>query len=261
LPYTVLDIHTGSIVFTSYHINDGIISMTHDTQPPFPDRIIRTRRKTVGLIVEPDGTLTIRAPRWADDDVIAGVIAEKRAWIEKKQGEARTRQQLKPLKTYQSGESFLYLGDQYELRIVPGPKRLKLDGGVFLLGRDNQDRAKKAFETWYRKQAKSYIPARTSRFAEKMGLSYRSIKINGAKKRWGSCSSAGNLNFTWRLMMAPPEMIDYVIVHELCHLKEPNHSRAFWDRVGAVIPDYRQKRRWLRENTHFLTLDEERGII
>jgi len=235
--------------------------MTQNTHPPLPDRIIRSRRKTVGLIVESDGTLTIRAPRWADDAVIARVIAEKRSWIEKKQDEARARRRLNPPRTYQSGESFPYLGDQYELRLVPGAKRLKLDGGVFLLGEGNRDGAKRAFEAWYRRRAKSYIPDRVSYLAGELGLSYRSVKINGAKKRWGSCSSAGNLNFTWRLMMAPEDMVDYVIVHELCHLQEPNHSRAFWEIVGAAVPDYREKRRWLREHTYVLTLDGEESLV
>jgi len=234
--------------------------MTQDTHPPLPDRIIRARRKTVGLIVESDGTLTIRAPRWADDDIIARVIAEKRAWIEKKQHEARTRRRLNPPRTYETGELFPYLGEQYELQIVPGMKRLKLEGGVFHLGQGQQDRAKDAFAAWYRRQAKSYIPPRVYHFAEALGLSYRSVKINGAKKRWGSCSSAGNLNFTWRLMMAPVEMIDYVIVHELCHLTQPNHSRAFWECVESAVPDYKVKRRWLRDNTHVLTLDGEESI-
>ncbi|MBN1880791.1 MAG: M48 family metallopeptidase [Deltaproteobacteria bacterium] len=230
--------------------------MTQDTRPPLPDRIVRSRRKTLGLVVESDGTLTIRAPRWADDDIIARVITEKRAWIEKKQDEVRAIQRLNPPKTYQSGELFPYLGEECELQIVPGNKRLILNDGVFLLGRGRQDGAKSTFEAWYRKQAKSYIPSRVSRFADALGLSYRSVKINGAKKRWGSCSSTGNLNFTWRLMMAPVEMIDYVIVHELCHLTHPNHSRAFWELVGSVVPDYRRKRRWLREHTHRLNLDE-----
>ena len=234
--------------------------MTQDFHPPLPDRIIRSRRKTIGLVVEADGTLTIRAPRWADDDIIARVITEKRTWIEKKQSEVRTRRRLNPPRTYQSGESFPYLGEEYELRIVPGNKRLKLEEGIFQMGRGRQDRAKSTFEAWYRRQAKSYLPSRVSRFADALGLSYRSIKINGAKKRWGSCSSAGNLNFTWRLMMAPVEMIDYVIDHELCHLTHPNHSRAFWESVGSAVPDYKQKRKWLRDNTHALTLDGEEGV-
>jgi hypothetical protein len=233
--------------------------MTQAPHPPSPDRIVRSRRKTVGLVIESDGTLTIRAPRWADDDTIARIIAEKRAWIEKKQNEARARRRLNPPKTYQSGELFPYLGEEYTLQLVPGNKRLKLEGGVFVMGRGRQDGGRHAFEAWYRRQAKSYIPHRVSQFAQEQGLAYRSVKINGAKKRWGSCSSAGNLNFTWRLMMAPAEMIDYVIVHELCHLTHPDHSRAFWELVGAQVPDYRYRRRWLRENTHRLNLDEGGG--
>lgn len=100
----------------------------------------------------------------------------------------------------------------------------------------------------YIRKAKETITKRTSYFARLMGVSYRNITIREQKTRWGSCSSEKNLNFNWKLILAPPEVLDYVVVHELCHLKEMNHSKAFWDEVGKVMPEYETYKLWLKEN-------------
>ena len=97
-------------------------------------------------------------------------------------------------------------------------------------------------------RAKEIFPERTAYFAKRMGVTYNRITIREQKTRWGSCSSAGNLNFNWRLVLMPPEILDYVVVHELCHLKEMSHSKAFWDEVGKVMPDYEMHKLWLKEN-------------
>ena len=100
----------------------------------------------------------------------------------------------------------------------------------------------------YIRKAKETITKRVSYFARLMGISYRNITIREQKTRWGSCSSEKNLNFNWKLILAPPEVLDYVVVHELCHLKEMNHSKAFWDEVGKVMPEYETYKLWLKEN-------------
>ena len=97
-------------------------------------------------------------------------------------------------------------------------------------------------------KAKEIIPRRTAYFAARMGVSYGRITIREQKTRWGSCSSKKNLNFNWKLLLAPPEVLDYVVVHELCHLKQMNHSRAFWAEVAAILPDYKERKKWLREH-------------
>ena len=97
-------------------------------------------------------------------------------------------------------------------------------------------------------RAKRIFPERTAYFAKRMGVDYGRITIREQKTRWGSCSSKGNLNFNWKLILAPPEVLDYVVVHELCHLKEMNHSKAFWDEVGKVMPEYETYKLWLKEN-------------
>lgn len=111
-----------------------------------------------------------------------------------------------------------------------------------------------ALETRYRKAAKEYFAARVAYYESIIGVTHNSISIRDQKTRWGSCSSNGNLNFNWRLMLAPPRVLDYVVVHELCHRKEMNHSKAFWHTVEMVLPDYKELRKWLRENGRTLVL-------
>ena len=120
----------------------------------------------------------------------------------------------------------------------------------FLLSDSYKDRAKaeEVFCTWYREQARAVLSDRVSAYAQQWGFPQPSIRITAAKTRWGSCSSRGGLNFTWRLVQAPLEIIDYVVVHELCHMKQHNHSRAFWALVAEILPDYQKHRYWLKEN-------------
>lgn len=103
-------------------------------------------------------------------------------------------------------------------------------------------------EKRYREAAKEYIPKRVDYFIALTGGSYERITVRGQKTRWGSCSSRGTLSFNWKLMLAPPAILDYVVVHELCHLTHMNHSREFWQAVERVLPDYKERRRWLREH-------------
>lgn len=106
---------------------------------------------------------------------------------------------------------------------------------------------------FFKAKAKSYIPKRVSIYATKMGVSYGKITIRDQKTRWGSRSSSGTLSFNWRLMLAPKEVLDYVVIHELCHIKQMNHSKAFWMEVENVMPDYKIYRDWLKENGKMLT--------
>ena len=113
---------------------------------------------------------------------------------------------------------------------------------------------RKALENRYRQAAKEYFPARVAYYEKIIGVTHNEIRIRDQKTRWGSCSSKGNLNFNWRLMLAPPRVLDYVVVHELCHRKEMNHSKAFWNAVEMVLPDYKELRKWLRDNGNSLSL-------
>lgn len=154
------------------------------------------------------------------------------------------------------GAEFLYLGVSYPLKLVERSREnLVLNTGYFSLKTSTLPKAKEVFKKWYQEQARLLIEVRTAEFAAKYKLSYKLIKITSARTRWGSCSSRGTLSFTWRLVMAPLPVIDYVIIHELAHLVEKNHSKRFWTQVAAMMPDYAKHKKWLKENGLRLTLD------
>ena len=171
--------------------------------------IIRSNRKTMAIQINPDLTVTVRAPLRASKKEIDRLLREKEQWILKHLEKMKERQDA----FEDSGQKYLTNDDISELA----------------------------------RQAVKLIPEKAAYFAEKMGVDYGRITIRNQKSRWGSCSSKGNLNFNCLLMLTPPEIIDYVVVHELCHRKEMNHSRAFWMEVEKVLPDYKSRVSWLKE--------------
>lgn len=171
--------------------------------------IIKSNRKSVAIQINPDLSVTIRAPKRITKREIDRIIQEKEPWIRKHLEKMRKRKAL------------------YESEAI---RRLSED--------DIKELAKKASQ---------YIPSRVQYFAKIIGVDYGRITIRNQKTRWGSCSSKGNLNFNCMLMLTPPEVIDYVVVHELCHRKEMNHSKAFWSEVEKIIPDYKVYRKWLKD--------------
>ncbi|NWF64860.1 MAG: M48 family metallopeptidase [Chloroflexi bacterium] len=217
------------------------------------DKLVRAKRRTIALIIERDGSLTVRAPRRATLQDIHGFITQKTDWI------LRSREKLKailahPKKEYVDGERFLFLGTECDLRLVP-PQRpaLQFDGG-FTLGVSARERGERMFIQWYKTQALEIFSERVSHYAALHGFEPKQVKINSAKTRWGSCTSTGTINFTWRLVMAPLEVIDYVVLHELAHLKIKNHSPRFWNLVELLCPEFKRHRKWLREHGEKLTL-------
>ena len=216
-------------------------------------RIIRSRRRTLALQVAPDASLIVRAPYRASPETIRRAVRRKMPWILKKQRQARETFRPPVRHEFIDGEEFPYLGAWRKLRVVSGAGiPLVLDENEFLLSAAHLPEAQRLFERWYRAQAFAIINDRIKQYVAMSGLKYSRIAVTGAKKRWGSCSSKGYLNFSWRLVMAPPAMVDYVIVHELAHLAEHNHAPRFWQKVHALFPDYRQARRWFRDNHQLL---------
>ena len=215
-------------------------------------RLVRSKRKTLALTVELDGTLTVRAPLRMKDADIYHFIATKANWIERRQ--AKIREEAVTPHQYVDGETFWYLGREIPLRIIPEGKPALVMDGSFKLTKSAQPKAGTVFIAWYRNQARAVLSGRVEFFARKYGFKVKKIRISLARTRWGSCSLKETLSFTWRLVMAPLEVIDYVVVHELCHLNEMNHSKAFWARVEAILPDYKQRRKWLKDKGKLLVL-------
>jgi predicted metal-dependent hydrolase len=221
-----------------------------------PDEIIRTKRRSIALIIERDGRLIVRAPKRVSSEIIEKLIAQKEKWIRTKQKSAKeTHAAVKP-KTYAAGEEFLYLGTTYPLEIVDNHKPSLVLNGTFQLSRSALPKAPQVFERWYRQQALKVFSERVEWYAKQHGYSYAKIRITSAQTRWGSCSSRGTLSFTWRLIMAPIAIIDYLVVHELVHLKVKNHSKTYWAVVRAIMPDYQDRVNWVKKNGHLLSLEQ-----
>lgn len=171
--------------------------------------VIRSNRKTVAIQVNSDLSVTVRAPRSASEKDIEEILKKKEAWISK---------HIEKIKKTKE-------------RLETEPTEKLTREKVIALA----------------EEALKVIPARVEYFARVIGVTYGKITIRNQKTRWGSCSSKGNLNFNCLLMLAPPEVLDYVVVHELCHRKQMNHSKAFWSEVEKVFPDYKEARKWLKE--------------
>lgn len=229
--------------------------MPDRSQPIRVDQIVRSNRKSIALIVERDGRLVVRAPRHIPDRQINDVVQQKADWIRAKQQAALQKLAQTAGKDYTPGQTFLYLGKPYPLEIVARTRpALEFTGDRFLLAQADASQARPLFETLYRRLARQVLSERAALYASAAGLQYSQVKITGARTRWGSCSSRGTLNFAWRLVMAPLPIVDYVVIHELCHLKVPNHSARYWETVAKLLLDYKSRRDWLRKNGHLLDL-------
>jgi len=209
------------------------------------DKIIRSSRKSLSIAVTNDGEVVVRTPRFLSEETIYGMVKSKSAWIKRKKAEAESRKV--PPHKFLQGEQFLFLGRSYPLLLVDRVG-ISVDLADNLVISCVKKDIKALLIHWYRSRAEEEIGKRCLFYSEIIRLKPGAVKISGAMKRWGSCSSRGSLNFAWRLVMAPVEVIDYVVVHELVHLEEMNHSWRFWKKVASVMPDYERRRRWLSEN-------------
>ncbi len=216
------------------------------------DRLVRSRRKTVSMIIEGDGLLTVRAPLRLSESRIQAFVDSHAGWIAKTRARLRATP-IPPTKRYGEGETCLYLGHAYPITVVPHSRpALTFDGVSFRLGISSLPKAKEAFVRWYKGQAKLFLSERVLHFAGRHGFRYQKIRISSARTRWGSCSSSGTLSFSYRLIMAPPEVVDYVVMHELVHTQVRNHSKTFWKKVGELMPDYKSRLNWLKKNGKLL---------
>lgn len=218
------------------------------------DQLIRSRRKTVAIIVQRDGRVIVRAPLKAAAEAIEVFVQSKSEWIREKKALA-LQSAAAPARQFVSGEKFWLLGEQIPLRVVADQRTTLALRDEFLLAAKAAPDARAIFEKWYRARALTVLAERVNLLARKYGFQYAKLRITSARTRWGSCSSRGTLSFTWRLVMAPPEVIDYVVIHELAHTRVQNHSPAFWAEVARLMPGYKRSREWLRKNGRYLTLD------
>jgi len=212
-------------------------------------------RKTITITVERDRSVVVRAPLNTSSETIHKLVEKKKHLIFKKINGINKYPVPKPYKEFVSGESILLLGRHYKLQIInENFEGVKFDNN-FLISRSNKLKANNLLKEYYIHQAEEKIIPRVIRFAERLGVQYKKISILDLKYRWGSCTPKHNLNFNWRIIMAPVYVIDYIIVHELAHLIEPNHTPEFWNIISVQLPDYKKAKSWLKQNGNLLEVE------
>jgi len=212
------------------------------------------RRRRVTITVERDRSVVVHAPEGTSDEKIRQVVESKRQWIYEKINHPQKYRSLPhpPGKELVSGESVLYLGRQYRIEIVETGLTEIQFAQRFLIPASKDSKRVETLREWYVRKAKEKIVPRVKRHARQLGVEVGEVRIVDNRYRWGSCTPNSNVNLNWRLIKAPMFVIDYVIIHELAHLIEANHTPAFWNIVHAQAPTMDKAREWLKENGQLL---------
>ena len=221
----------------------------------FPIEIIRTERSKSASIEIEDDIVKVVVPKTLSDQRIEDLINNRTAWIRQKLKIHIETIRPKP-KEYVNGESFTYLGRNYRLKCIRGATgQVKLKNGYLNVpiaeGVSESDLGRPVRQSlyqWYQTRALEKLKDKTKRYASILGVKPQSVDVKEYKARWGSCSSSGDVTYNWRIIIAPHQIVDYIVVHELCHLLEHNHGPKYWKHVQSVIPQYRNHKEWLKVN-------------
>lgn len=215
-----------------------------------PDEIIRSRRRTLSISIDSFGRLIVRAPIRFDEERIFAFLKEKESWILRKQAEKKGAGMDLPPDNL-DGYEFLLLGKKTKIQLVEGTKvGFDAEQNVIYLPHKN---AKERLVKWLKENAKRILATVTHQKAKEMQTTFQSVSISSAKTRWGTCSFDNKIRYSFRLLYAPKEVVEYVAVHELAHTKHKNHSPQFWAEVTKYVPDWKQKRKWLK--THAVLME------
>lgn len=207
------------------------------------------RRRTMRLTVDRGGELLLAVPAGCSTSEMERFVREKRLWIYTRLAEKDALYRPLPKKEFVNGEGFPYLGRHYRLLLVREQREsVALVDGRLRLVRSEAANGARRLRQWYIERASQWLPARVAPLAQRVGREPRRVVVRDLGFRWGSCGASERVNFHWKTMMLPPRIVDYVIVHELAHLFEPNHTPKFWARVERTMPDFATRRDWLREH-------------
>lgn len=235
--------------------------------------IIRSKRKTVCMSVNKDGSVTVKAPlRYPSDREIANFVEQKIDWIVKQRDIQQDREDMRLVRRFETDYSFPFLGEECLVEMQKGKKnQFSYEHGKIVIKTPFLDVLENDYEAeenkvlieklqsdlkkWYKKQAAAYITKRVEYYKDIVGVTVNSVSIKSRKSQWGSCDSNGDITFSWRLVMARPEAIDYVVIHELCHRKHMDHSSAFWNQVQKYMPGFKAQKQWLEENSMNLNIE------
>jgi predicted metal-dependent hydrolase len=218
------------------------------------------KRTSMGIYIDLYGNVEVHAPKGTSDELVFQLLEEKWDWIQQKSEEMKDRTLGPKVKVYDNGESFLYLGNEYPIQ-VSQDINIKQDYLVFegdklqiYVKQLEDDKIKQVLKRFYYQQCKTLVERRIRSFQSNFKIKPRSIRISDNKSNWGTCDSKQQLTFNWRLAMAPLKVIDYVVVHEMCHMVHLNHDRSFWRLVGKILPDYEQRENWLALSSWKMTV-------
>ena len=212
-----------------------------------------TPRRTTDIVIERDGVITVRPAGHMTPEQVDAAVLSRRLWIYRNLAEWRDLNATRVVREWVNGESFLYLGSAYRLLLVDVQNEvLKLKDGRFCLRRDVVEQqgtvaAQEAFQNFYAASGQVRIAQRVAHFAPRVGVKPGALQVKELGFRWASSLPSGALHFHWKCLMAPLKVIDYIVVHELCHLRHRDHSEAFWSEVDKVLPDFRERKEWLRK--------------
>jgi len=220
----------------------------------FAVQVSRTARKKSASIKLEGSLVKVTVPMSLSETRVRELISKRSGWIQSKLKE-QSKQPIFKSKEYVSGETFPYLGKNYRLKVHEGiESSVKLKNGYLNVCVSNEDKGdatiKFMVEEWYKRHAQTRLTEKTERLAKVIGVTPSSIEVKSFKSRWGSCSSRGDISYNWKIILASHRIIDYVVVHELCHLIEHNHSAKYWKEVGKYIPDWKECRERLKFNPH-----------
>ncbi len=222
--------------------------------------IRKPNRKTASVQVSPDNQVSIIVPQVLPEERIATIIKRKTRWIMNKIAiNNQVKYPVRP-KEFVSGEAFAYLGRNYRLKVSDGSSRVELKNGYFMVTIPNKGKADDAklirtlLIEWYMHHARQKLAERVKRYAGIMDIKSYGLTVKSLNSQWGSCSKDGTLSFNWRIVMAPLRLLDYVVVHELCHLTYHDHSKEFWQQLERYLPDWRELKEELRQTGALLVI-------
>lgn len=224
----------------------------------FEYEITRKKVKNISIRIYKDGTVRVSAPDFLPDYYIQEAVYERAEWILSKLKAMEELNKDIHEREYSRGDGVVYLGHEYGLKVIDKVKaegKASFKEGLFEVEvnpewdvKERETAIREGLTKWYKNEAFRVFKERTLHYSRILELYPDNIRVKEQKSIWGSCSFKGNINFNWRLIMAPLAVLDYVVVHELCHLTHRNHSRNFWQLVEQIMPDYKTRRKWLKDN-------------
>ncbi|MCX6155894.1 MAG: SprT family zinc-dependent metalloprotease [Candidatus Kapabacteria bacterium] len=217
------------------------------------DKLVRSSRRTLSIEINSKLEVIVRSPNRASIADINNFVLKHKNWIDQKKNFIRNKKAAKaPIYGLELGK-LLFIGKEYEAVKDNSIKSiLNFDGKIFKYNSENTVQQRQSLELWYKLQARKVIENRITIFSDQMNIKYKKWRISNAEHRWGSCSSKGTISLNWRLILAPLTIIDYVVIHELAHLKQMNHSISFWNIVSLYDSNFKSHRNWLKKNDSLL---------